>query len=105
MIISGEGRYQIWLEKKEIGDDLVYILGGGDKPHIGGMVLKVPDQEVQVVNIGIHKDFHILVPIAEHACERYNRVVVVTGGVHIDNASREEIDIILQNVEELMDQL
>ena len=29
MITSGEGKYKVFLEEKKIGDDLVYILGGG----------------------------------------------------------------------------
>ena len=39
MITSGEGRYKVWLKEERIGNDRLYILGGGEKPHIGGMVV------------------------------------------------------------------
>ena len=47
----GEGRYKVWLEKKELDRGLVYILGGGEKSHIGGVVLKRPGEELQIINV------------------------------------------------------
>ena len=31
MITSGKGKYKVFLKKKELGDDLIFILGGGEK--------------------------------------------------------------------------
>jgi len=105
MITAGDGRYKVWLKKQRSGDDLVYVLGGGERSHIGGVALKVPGEELKILRIGNHYDHHVLGPIAEAAEKKYNRTVVVVGGIHIDNATKEEIRILVANVEELMKEL
>lgn len=102
MITSGEGRYKVWLKEERIGDDRVYILGGGEKPHIGGVVVVEPGKEAVTVRLGTHYDYIVLEPIAEEACKKYNMTAVAVGGIHIDNASKEEIDTIVNNCRELM---
>lgn len=102
MITSGKGRYKVFLEKKVLEDDLIYILGGGEKPHIGGIVLCETGKEPVVVKIENHYDHQVLKPIAEEACKKYNQKVVAIGGIHIDNATKEEIDILVNNCKELI---
>lgn len=101
MITSGEGKYKVFLEKKELDGDILYILSGGEKPHIGGVVICEPGQESKIIKLGSHHDFVVLIPIAERACTKYNKTVVALGGIHIDNAKKEEINIILKNCKEL----
>ena len=105
MITSGEGRYRVWLKKEQLGDDLLYILGGGERPHIGGVVLKRPGEEVQTLSFSSHRDLEVLIPIAEAACLKYGCTVVAVGGIHIDDATKEEIGEIVRNVEELLKRL
>ena len=97
MITSGEGKYKIWLEQKNIGNDKIFIVGGGEKSHIGGLVVCVPNKEPKIVRIGNHYDHIVLKPIAEKACMKYNVRIAVIGGIHIDNASKDEIDKIIEN--------
>jgi len=101
MITSGEGKYKVFLEKKELDGDLVYILGGGEKSHIGGIVICEPGKDSQVIRLENHYDYQVLTPIAETACKKYNKTVVAVGGIHIDNATKEEIKIIVKNCKEL----
>ena len=96
MITSGEGKYKVWLKEKKIGDDRLYILGGGEKPHIGGIVICGP-KKTDVIRIEGHYDDIVLKPIAEKACKKYKTTIVVIGGVHIENAKKEEIDKIVKN--------
>ena len=102
MITSGEGKYKVWLEEKKIGDDILYILGGGERTHIGGMVVCEPDKEPQVIRLEGHYDDIVLMPICKAACKKYNTKVVAVGGIHVDNASQEEIDILVENCKELV---
>lgn len=97
MITSGEGKYKVWLEKKTIGENLIYILGGGERSHIGGLVVCEPDKKSQVLRLEGHYDDIVLKPIAEAACKKYKTTVVAVGGVHVDNASKEEIDTLVEN--------
>ena len=98
----GEGRYKVWLEKKELDNGLVYILGGGEKSHIGGLVYKEPGKDIQVIKVQEHYDLEVLLPIAKAACQKYGLPVAVTGGIHIDNATKDEIDILINNCMELL---
>jgi hypothetical protein len=102
MNTSGEGKYKVFLEKKHLDDDIVYILGGGEKSHIGGVVVCEPGKETQVLALEGHYDYMVLQPIAEEACKKFNKKVVAVGGVHVDNASKEEIDILVKNCRELI---
>ena len=49
MITSGEGKYKVFLEKHELDDDLIFVLGGGEKSHIGGMVFCEPGKKPVVL--------------------------------------------------------
>ena len=102
MITSGEGKFKVFLEKKKNGEDLIYILGGGERSHIGGVVICEPGKKAQSVRLKGHYDDIVLKPIAEVACKKYNTKVVAVGGVHVDNASQEEIDLLVRNCKDLV---
>ncbi len=102
MITSGEGKYKVFLEEKKIGDDIIYVLSGGEKSHIGGIVVCEPRKDPKIIHLENHYDYVILEPIAKTACEKYKTTVVAVGGVHIDNASKQEIEIIIENCKELL---
>ncbi len=102
MITSGSGRCKVWLKQEHIGTDRLYILGGGEKPHIGGVVVMEPGKKIQTIKLGGHYDHIVLEPLAEEACTKYEVTAVAVGGIHIDNASKEEIEIIVNNCKELL---
>jgi hypothetical protein len=102
MITSGEGKYKVWLEKKKVDDGIIYILGGGEKSHIGGIVICEPGKPSNAIRLEGHYDDIVLKPIAEEACKKYNTKVVAVGGVHVDNASKDEINILVNNCKELV---
>ena len=102
MITSGEGKYKVFLEKHKLSDDLVYILGGGEKTHIGGIVVCEPGKKTRTVKFENHYDTIVLQPIAKAASKKYNKKVVAIGGVHVDNATKEEINKIVENCKELI---
>jgi len=105
MITSGEGKYTVWLEEKKIGKDRIYILGGGEKTHIGGVVICEPDKEPQVIRLEGHYDDVVLQPIAEAACSKYKTKTIAVGGVHVDNATKKEIKILVRNCSDLLNYL
>ncbi|MFO8110513.1 MAG: hypothetical protein R6U17_08380 [Thermoplasmata archaeon] len=102
MITCGDGKYRVWLKTQKVGEDRLYILGGGERPHIGSTVVKEPGQDVRTMVLSDHKDHLVMVPMAEKACEKYDVTVAVVGGVHIEDASKEDIDMIVENCKELM---
>jgi hypothetical protein len=102
MITAGSGKYKVWLKEENLSDDRLYILGGGERPHIGGVVVKIPGKKANVVKFEGHYDHIVLEPIAEEACKKYNTTIVAVGGVHVDNASKDEIAILVKNCMELV---
>ena len=102
MITPGEGKYKVWLEEKKIGNDILFILGGGEQSHIGGVVICEPNKNPQVIRLEGHYDDVVLKPIAEAACKKYKTKVVAVGGVHVDNATKQEIEKLVENCKELV---
>ncbi len=101
MITSGTGKHWVKIEKHMVGENLLYVVQGGEKPHIGSVVVCEPGEKSNTIRLGTHKDYLVLGPIAEKACKKYDTTVVVVGGIHIDNATKEDIDIIMKNCKEL----
>lgn len=105
MITSGKGRYKVSIKKLELGDDLIFLLGGGEKPHIGGIVFCEQGKKPRTIKFENHYDYIVLETIAEAACKKYKKNIVVVGGIHIDNATRDDIDTIVKNCEKLKEKL
>jgi len=96
-------RLDAWV--REVGDDVVVAIGGGERPHVGCVVLAVPSSKpggtehspsVSVLTIPPHKEESIARPVAENLCRRLGRVTVVTAGVHEDGIDRAGIEVFLR---------
>jgi len=111
---SASGRY---LEARTdfVGDDLVVAVGGGERPHVGCVVLAQPhpakgrntgwSASCSVLTIPPHKEEPIARGIAEKLAGNLGRVTVVTAGVHDDNIDAEGIATYLRLAEELAEKL
>ena len=98
----------IEIQETRIGDDIVLILAGGDKPHIGCVVQAVPRPSLtndgsisvtsSVLNLTCHKDEFLCRKLAEKRCRETGRIVVCTGGVHIENITKEQIHKLLEEI-------
>jgi len=97
----GSGKYQVWLTKQAVGSDLAYFIGGKNA-HIGGMTVCVPGSGPKNIKLAGHFDHVITEPIAVAACEKYGKTAVCIGGVHIDNASKKEIEMVVENCKSLV---
>ncbi|DAC73116.1 MAG TPA: hypothetical protein DSN98_01540 [Thermoplasmata archaeon] len=102
MITSGRGKYKVWLQRQKIGVDMVFFLGGGERSHIGGVVIAEPEKKVRAIRLAGHYDDIVLQPIAKAACKKYKTKVITVGGVHVDNATKEEIDLLVKNCKKLV---
>jgi hypothetical protein len=97
MITSGEGKYKVFLKKINLDNELIYILGGGEKSHVGAVVICEVGKKTRILKIDGHYDHVVLTPIAEAAFKKYKTKVVAIGGVHVNNATKDEIDILVKN--------
>lgn len=98
----------IEIREECIGEDIVIMLSGGQQPHIGCCVLAVPRPSLKhdgnisvtssVINVTGHKDEFLCRKLAEKRCREMGKVVVCTGGVHMDNITKEQIRQLLEKL-------
>lgn len=98
---AGNGRFKLRSVTVRTMNGTHIYLGGGEFPHIGTVVVCQPRPSLtgkgrlscttSVFNLLGHKDDGIAVPIAEELCKSLGQVVVVTAGIHIDNAGPDDI--------------
>ena len=92
---------ELKIEIKSVGEDILILVTGGDKPHIGSAVLAIPRKSLRdekiisctssVLNVTGHKDEKICRYLAETFCKKYNAVTICAGGFHVDNLTAEQI--------------
>lgn len=97
----GHGRTQVQLHLFPSGKDWQAVLIGGDRPHIGAVVLAVPRPSLRgtglscdcwVSPVTAHKDHLVAQPLAEQLCLACGSTVAVSAGLHVDNASAQELE-------------
>jgi hypothetical protein len=106
-----EGKFKVTLQAITSGDDLTVIIGGGVKPHIGSVVIASPNKSNNVkytiwTEEG-HKDNVIAEDVATELIKKFdfNKNVVVIAGLHIDNATKEDINQLVKNSNILVENL
>ena len=99
--------YRVVAEVRFVGADLLVIISGGDKPHIGSVAVALPRPSLQdgrvmsatssVYNFLGHKDQVIAQRMAEALSSGLNRQVVVVAGFHKDSISKKGIEKVTKN--------
>ncbi len=108
---AGRGNRRLLAVACRAGDDLVVTLTGGERPHVGCVVLAQAHPArgeaarvrvtSSVVAIPPHREEALARPLAERLAQTLNATVVVSAGVHDDNLSPEGIADYLRLGEEL----
>ena len=92
--------YVLVCDVTRMGDDCVIALRGGDKAHVGSTAMAIPRQSltgigrsatVSTLNRTGHKDDFLANPIAHEVAARMDSVAVCVAGVHVDDATPEQI--------------
>ena len=91
----GEGKYKIYLKSIQIGNDLLVIITGGDE-HIGGVSLSEANLLSSIKKTN-HKDYVVSKMLAPIIYKKLNKDTLVVCGIHLDNATKTDIDILLKN--------
>jgi hypothetical protein len=111
MISVDQGKYRVWLKEEKLDNGIVFIIGGGELPHIGSIVLAEPRMSrtgkgfsftSQIINLHGHKEEDIARTLAEKVCVKKKIPVLCVCGIHIDNATKKEIKILVDNAEKLI---
>ncbi len=80
---------------------------GGEQSHVGVIVLSIPRSSLAepaktscnsiVVPVLGHKDDEIAKPVAEEIAKKYNKIVALVAGVHVDKACAADIKKLVGN--------
>ncbi|MDX1779034.1 MAG: hypothetical protein R3339_09145 [Thermodesulfobacteriota bacterium] len=107
----GSMPYTVHAEVRLLGADVLVILSGGTKPHIGSIAVAHPrpsltDEKIvsstsSVYNFLGHKDHVIAQRVAEMLSSRLDKNVVAVAGFHIDKITQEGISRVVENCDEL----
>ncbi|HAD19653.1 MAG TPA: hypothetical protein DCF42_04570 [Lachnospiraceae bacterium] len=85
------------------GDDLNLTIYGGERPHIGCVVLSIPRPSLtgtgtgvtsSVLNLPGHKEESVARMFAEYAAKKYGRTTCCTCGIHMDQATKGQLKTI-----------
>jgi len=97
---------------KQIGQDLLVTIWGGEKPHIGAVAVAQPrpslkDESVVSATASVfcypgHKDDIVAKEAAEKISSALNTNVTVTAGIHWDDIDEEGIKTIMANSQRLV---
>jgi len=99
MISAGEGRYTIRLESYNVGKDMLIVISGGEEDHIGSATLIETKGHLQTIIKKGHQDHIISEKMANIIYDKIGKDLLVVCGIHIDDASNEEIDMLVDNAQ------
>ncbi len=112
--INENTKHEINLVGQFCGEDLNISIFGGDKGHIGAVALAVASVEgyqrkysptVSSLSVLDHKDDEVARFVAKEVASFLNKQVVVAAGIHIDNATLDDLKIVMENVKNVTEKL
>lgn len=113
--IVGQAPYHIYAQVILLGTDLAVMLGGGTAPHIGAVAVgqpceswvpgKIRTATAYVLCVPGHKEDEFARNAANLLATALNTTVTVSVGIHIDDASVQDIQTLTRNFDELIDQV
>lgn len=112
---AGEGKHTIYAVAIITEDGLIVSIIGGEKPHVGAVSISIPRRSLKdpsklsasssVFTLVGHKDDEIARPFSEKLSKELNQVVAVVAGVHVGDATDEDIKRLLSNSMQMAERL
>ncbi|MEG0797947.1 MAG: hypothetical protein RR384_04075 [Acidaminococcaceae bacterium] len=106
-IMFGSGNYAVVAIVVLCGNDITVTIGGGTKPHVGAVAVAVPRASLKqngelsatasVLCLLGHKDDMPARAAALRLASKLNTNVLVSVGLHVDEATPEEIKMLEKN--------
>jgi hypothetical protein len=93
-------KWEVNLDSYEMGDDLVLMLKGGEKHHVGAVAMAIPYKDTastSIISAYGHKDGELAKPLAEKVAKTLKKIVVIIVGLHIDEATKDDIQKLVEN--------
>ena len=106
--------YSLVCDIVHLGNDYNLAVYGGDTPHVGSVVMSVARPSLTGEGIGVtssvltkvgHKDDAVAKLFAETLAKKCDCTVVCTCGIHVDNITPEQIDLVKEASLDLLTKL
>lgn len=94
--------FGIEVKHYQMGEDLVFLVTGG-VAHIGAVAtayLVHNEVKVGLVTVPGHREDELAVEFATQICRKFNKSVTVVIGIHIDQATKTDIEIAVSSARE-----
>jgi gallate decarboxylase subunit D len=112
---SAKGRFKIQALVQELGQDVLVSIWGGTRPHIGAIGMATPRPSLidpqkwsatssNFTYVG-HKEDAVVKMVSEMLAARLKTNVVVTAGIHWDDLTSRDIQVIAHLTQKLSDQI
>ncbi len=111
IVVDENTRYKMELIAIKCNNDYSITICGGEKYHVGAVAVASPHESiaddskisatVSSVCLPKHKDDEIARIVAKKISSTFNCNVSVSAGVHINNATSDELQILLNNANKL----
>ncbi len=88
------GRIHIILDAYKMGDDLVVLISGGDRPHLGTITAGARLEPIQTVQLQNHKEFYITEEIAIRLRKEFSGNFAICCGTHLEQITKEEVKLL-----------
>ena len=111
-VAAGEGAHRVEVVCVLPGDDVCLCIGGGARPHVGAAALAVPRESLRggeasasasVLCVTGHKEDELVRETALRFAARLGVNVLVSAGLHIDQADERDIGLLLANCRSALD--
>lgn len=110
----GSGKFRIRLDAfSTAGHGLTVVITGGESGHLGGAALANPGIAVHgkilshcdlwTLTVPGHKDAELAQKVAKTICTSTEEPTLVSAGIHVENASKEEIKLLCDNCMKAVD--
>lgn len=112
---AGDGRYKIEIHAIRCGKDLTVTITGGTEAHVGAVALgcgRLPGVDKMQYSASVscfcvpdHKDDFVARKVAKQLADAIQANVVVSCGIHIDDATKDELIILQNNTDEAVNSM
>ena len=113
--LAGREKYKIEAILIDSGRDLTLWIGGGTSPHVGAIALGIPrpsleDPDITSASVSVlcligHKEDEWAKKIAHRLAVEFNQPIVVTLGIHIDNITQAEMELIRESFDTVVERV
>jgi gallate decarboxylase subunit D len=105
-VAEADGPFRITARVLELGQDCLVVVWGGTRPHVGAVGMaqfrpSLKDSEMPAATSSVftylgHKEDTLAKSMSEELTRRLGRNTVVVAGIHWDDLSGEEIQVLVR---------